>query len=127
MTSPESQHPHAGPSHKIPGISEQLAEYFGMSDEAKIHVRERMIASAYAQLPFVSAEMRKLARDRMLAAECGLWRVRFREMEKECDHQRRRAEMLEREVTSLSTRLNVMLNGLSTELPPEFTGVSTTG
>ena len=102
-----------------------LEEFASLSPEAMAHVRNRWIAAAYEKLPELTRQERDLAQDRMLAAECSMWRVRFREAEKERDHQRWRAEQAEAQIDHLMERIEHLIRGLEPNHTPELPGATT--
>lgn len=94
-----------------------LETFFTLSDEAKAFARNRLVALAYARMPDLTDDERRLARDKALAAECSLWRVRYREMEREQDSQKRQVEWLENHVARLTERVQGLIAGLSIQVP----------
>lgn len=101
-------------------------EIASLSPEALVHARHRWVAAAYEKLPQLTKTEREAARDRMLAAECSMWRVRFREAEKEAVHQKFRAEQAEARVKHLMERVEYLIE-LSSAPPESTDGATSTG
>lgn len=91
----------------------EIGSLAGLSEEKLQLVREAWIAKAYAMLPDLTPEEKRLAQDKALSRECSYWRVQFREMEKARDSFQRRAEQAEAALSRMDERLGTMLAGIN--------------
>lgn len=90
---------------KAPSSLAPLQQLANLSPAAMEQVRIRWVAEAYENLPSLTLQERELARDRMLAAECSMWRVRFEEADADRRRLRIRAEESESAVRHLKHQM----------------------
>jgi chromosome segregation ATPase len=72
----------------ISPLGPALAEFFGLSDEAKRFMHARDISREFGRLPGLSAEERTRARDKELASESALWRARFKQLSEDLSREK---------------------------------------
>lgn len=108
-------------------VGPTLSEFLNVSDDAKKLIRNRWVIGAYLGLPNLTAEERRLAMDRKLANEVSIYRVKLREMERDRDSWKRRAEAADLTVDRQAARIGILLDGFEMAHPPESPGASTPG